>query len=91
MFLITLVDFFLKAKGKECIYSLPLSCFLTDLGIMTGSFLISRKLTAPDGINYPNLLIKEGPAELQLCRAFTPEQSQKWQPVLNSETWLLPF
>lgn len=34
-----------REKKKKCIYSLPF-LFLTDLDVMTGSFLISRKVTA---------------------------------------------
>jgi hypothetical protein len=48
MFLITLVDFFFffEGEGKRMYLQFSSFLFLTDLGIMTSSFLISRKLTA---------------------------------------------
>lgn len=40
-----------QREGKIMYLQFSSFLFLTDLGIMTGSFLISRKLTARDAIN----------------------------------------
>lgn len=46
MFLITSVDFFGGGGREKNIFTVFPFLFLTDLGVMTGSFLISGKLTA---------------------------------------------